>query len=73
MTKNDERRFLTNIPFLGYIFRKIEENRNAIEKSLNTGKSVECKTKTKGYLCNIIRVAVHKTFSTLKMPRKSRR
>ena len=68
--ESDEETFLINIPFLGYFFRKIKENKKPIEKTLDTGKKIKGKTKIKDYLCGVIRITCDKTFATLKLKKR---
>lgn len=58
--ESDEETFLINIPFLGYFFRKIKENKKAI-KTLDTEKKIKYKTKIKDYLFGLIRIVSDKT------------
>jgi len=68
--ESDEETFLINIPFLGYFFRVIKENKKAIEKALDTGKKIKGKTKTKDYLFGVIRIIWDKMFVTLKLKKR---
>jgi len=59
--KETETYFLTKIPVLGYFFRRVKENRSAIEQTLKTGKKVPGKTKKISFL-GIIKIIYGKTF-----------
>lgn len=67
--KVTEEYFLTRIPVLGYFFRKIKENREAIETALKTGKKTKGKTAKKSFLW-IFKIKTNKTFETLKLKKK---
>lgn len=67
--KATEEYFLTKIPVLGYFFRRIKENREAIEKALKTGKKVRGKT-TKSSFLWLFGIKTGKTFKTLKLKKK---
>ena len=70
LKESDEETFLINIPFLGYFFRKIKENKKPKEKALDTGKKIKGKTKIKDYLGGVIRIICDKTFVTLKLKKR---
>jgi len=59
--KETETYFLTKIPILGYFFRRIKENKPAIEQTLKTGKKIPEKTKKISFL-GIIKIIYVKTF-----------
>lgn len=67
-----EENWLTGIPILGYFFRKIKENREAIEKTLKTGKQTEGETKRGSFLW-IFKTASDKTFRLLKFKRTKKK
>lgn len=68
LTKKDE--FLTKIPLLGFIFRFIKENREAIEKTLKTGEETTKETKGKYFMFGLFRLDTWKRFNILKFKRQ---
>lgn len=63
--KSIEDAFLTKLPVLGFLFRRIKENRQAIKTTLKTGKITEDKIKQEHFILGLIRIDSQKTFSTL--------
>ncbi len=63
----DQERWLVHIPVLGYFFRKIKENQEAIEKTLKTGKETKGKTKKGSLLFGLFRTTSDRIFNTLKL------
>lgn len=71
MTKRFEwENCLTKLPFLGYIFRKIQKNRKAILIALQTDKKTEGEVEKRDYLFGLIKIISYKTFDTLKLKKR---
>ncbi len=64
--------WLGRIPVLGYLFRKIANNRAALERTLRTGKETKGGTKKMSFLCGLFGMSSDKRFNTLKI-RKSQK
>lgn len=61
----NEDTYLTEIPVLGYFFKRIKESRQAIETTLETGKRTEDEPRQKHFLGGLIGMISQKTFHTL--------
>lgn len=70
ISKEKEERFLTHIPVLGWFFRRVKENREAIETALETGKKTKGEVKSKSFL-GILGIKTKKAFQPLKLKRKN--
>lgn len=66
MKKRNNESCLTRIPILGYFFRKIRENRQAIETTLKTGKATKAPVKERRFLW-LFKIVSRKTFKPLKI------
>lgn len=72
LTREQEERFLTEIPILGYFFRKIKDNREAIEMALNTGKKTLGKVKRKRFLLGLFGYKSQTTYQPLNLGKKTK-
>ncbi|MBI2672684.1 hypothetical protein HYX19_00325 [Candidatus Woesearchaeota archaeon] len=61
---------LTKIPILGYLFRKINENRKPIETTLKTERETSGGVEEDRWLWGLITITSEKIFNTLKLRRK---
>ncbi len=59
--------YLFQIPVLGYFFRKIKNNQEAIEKAFKTGKKIEGKTKESRFLLGIFKIVSTRWFRSWKI------
>lgn len=66
MAEEDQRNWLLRIPILGYILRKIKENRKEIERTLKTKKETKGETKKRSFL-GIFGISSGKEFNILKL------
>lgn len=57
---------LMKLPILGFLFRKIKENRQAIKTTLKTGEITEGEIKHEHFLLGLISINSQKRFSILK-------
>lgn len=74
MSKEENKdKILTKIPILGYFFRKIKENRQAIEKTLDTGKETKSEIKKGSFFFGIFKVVSQRTFNLLKIKKRKKR
>jgi len=67
MTKErNEEKFLIKIPFFGYFFKKIRENKKVIEKTLDRGEETKGSIIKKSFFGGLIKIVLNKTFKVLK-------
>lgn len=67
---NDEDNWLTKIPFLGCLFRKLNENRKPIEITLKTERETSGGVEEYHFFGGLITITSEKIFNTLKLKRK---
>lgn len=64
---------LVHIPILGYFFRKIAENQEALERTLKTGKETTGEIKKKSFLGGLVGMSSGKKFNILKLGKNERK